>query len=73
MWKLFYKKQKSLSTTHLNAESTAIIAQKANVKKLILTHFWPLENKKEYLKEAKKVFKNTYLAKENKTIKLRRK
>jgi len=32
-----------------------------------------MENKKAYLREAKKEFKKTYLAKENKTIKLRRK
>lgn len=68
----FLEKHNSTSTTHLNARDAAFIAKEANVKKLVLTHFWPLENKRLYLKEAKEIFKKTYIAKENRKIKLRR-
>ena len=59
--------------THLHAYEAGIIARKAKVKKLILTHFWPLTDKYNYLEEAKRYFDNTTLAEENKTIILRRK
>lgn len=64
----FLKKHKSNSKTHLEAIDSAIIAKKANVRQLLLTHFWPEENKKYYLKEAKQVFKNVKAAKEGKRI-----
>jgi ribonuclease Z len=51
---------------HLTAEQAATIAKKANVKKLILTHISQRyeHNPKVILEEAKKVFKNTTLAKD---------
>lgn len=38
----------------------------------MLTHFWPEENKRLYLEEAKSVFDNVFLAEENKKLVLRR-
>ena len=49
---------------HLTASQGATIAKEANVKKLIITHFWPEEKTEKYLLEAKAVFKNTFIAKE---------
>ena len=54
---------------HLHAYEAAEIALSANVKNLILTHFWPTTDKKKYLLEAKKVFKDVTLAFENLIIK----
>jgi len=50
---------------HLTSKQAAQIAKKAKAKKLILTHFSQrYKNLEELLKEAKKVFKNTELAKD---------
>ncbi|MFH1802321.1 MAG: ribonuclease Z [archaeon] len=51
---------------HLTAQDAATIAKKAKVKKLILTHISQRyeHNSKIILDEAKKVFKNTTLAKD---------
>ena len=50
---------------HLTAYQAGCIAKEANVQKLLLTHFWPDENLNEYEIEAKSVFENTLIAKEN--------
>ena len=49
---------------HLTALQAGEIAKEANVKKLILTHFWPEEDTKNYYKEAKQIFNNVFIAKE---------
>lgn len=67
----FVKSDNANSDFHLHAFEAAIIAKEANVKKMILTHFWPEHNKKIYLKEAKTIFKNTEIAKINKKIKIK--
>ena len=41
-----------------------------NVKKLILTHFFPEIEKEEYVNEAKEIFENTTAAEEGKILKL---
>lgn len=64
----FLRKHNSNSKTHLQASYSAIIAKKANVRKLLLTHFWPEERKRHYLKEAKQIFKNVNVAREGKKI-----
>ena len=53
---------------HLTAEQAGEIARLANVKKLMLTHFWAEEERKKYLDEAREQFKNVMLAKEEKEI-----
>ena len=62
----FLKQQKNGNENHLSAEEAAIIAKKSNVKKLILSHFWPEIDKYDYLSEAKNIFKNVDVALENK-------
>jgi ribonuclease BN (tRNA processing enzyme) len=49
---------------HLTAKQAATIAKEANVKKLVLTHFWPEEDLNNYLNEAKEVFDNVIVAEE---------
>ena len=49
---------------HLTALQAGEIAKEANVKKLILNHFWPEEDTENYYKEAKQVFNNVFIAKE---------
>lgn len=68
----FLKKQKN-GNNHLSSEEAAKLAKLSNIKQLILTHFWPEIKSKEYLKEAKKIFKKTKLAKNNKVYKLKKK
>ena len=64
----FLKDQIRKSDNHLYAHEAALIAKKANVKELVLTHFWPEINKAKYVKEAKQYFKNTKAAKEGNPI-----
>ena len=68
----FLKKHNSSSTTHLTAYDAGKLAKESNSKQLLLTHFWPEEDKNLYLKEACKVFDNTLVAEEGKKIILRR-
>lgn len=42
--------------SHLTAKQAAIIAKDANVKGLMLTHFWPEELPEKYIEEAKSIF-----------------
>lgn len=56
-------------TMHSTARQAAEIAQKANVKKLIIGHFsarYP--NKNVLLKEAREIFENTFLAEDMMTV-----
>lgn len=62
----FLKHQKNGNINHLSAEEAAMIAKKSNVKKLILSHFWPEIDKPNYLNEAKNIFKDVDVALENK-------
>ena len=64
----FLKDQSRKGNNHLYAHEAALIAKKANVKKLVLTHFWPEIDKQLYVNEAKKTFKNVSAAEESKTI-----
>ncbi|MBR5369968.1 MAG: MBL fold metallo-hydrolase [Bacilli bacterium] len=68
----FLKDQKKNGALHLSTTDAAWIAKKANVKKLILTHFWPEIDKEEYVKEAKELFNNVEAAEEGKQYILRR-
>lgn len=66
------KKYNINSKTHMTSFEAGIIANKSNAKKLLLTHFWPEEDKMLYLKEAKQNFENVEVAKENKKLILKK-
>lgn len=68
----FLRGQNRSSDTHLYAYEAGKIAKDANVKKLILTHFWPEIDKNLYINEAKEYFENTDAAIEGKKLILRR-
>lgn len=68
----YLKNQNKSSDNHLYAFEAGKIARGANVKKLLLTHFWPEINKENYISEAKEIFKNTEAAIEGKQLILRR-
>lgn len=68
----FLKKQTRLGNNHLYAYEAGKIAKKANVKKLLLTHFWPEIEKQKYVEEAKEFFQNTEASIEGKKLILRR-
>ncbi len=54
----FLKRHNSNSKAHLTAYDASILAKKSNSKKLLLTHFWPEEDKNSYLNEAMQNFQN---------------
>ena len=62
------RKYNSNSTTHMTAYDAGLLASKSSAKKLLLTHFWPEEDKSLYLEEAKEVFSNVEVAEEDKTL-----
>lgn len=64
----FLKKHNSNSMTHLTASDAAILANGSNAKRLLLTHFWPEEDKALYLEEAKQHFENVEVAEEGKKL-----
>lgn len=66
----FLRGQTRLSDNHLYAYEAARIAKEANVRKLILTHFFPEIDKEQYVQEARTIFENTAAAEEGKVLKL---
>lgn len=66
----FLKGQNKKSDNHLYAYEAAQIAKEANVKKLLLTHFYPEIDKQRYVDEAKSIFKNVQAAEEGKVYKI---
>ena len=68
----FLQKHNANSKTHMTAYDAGILAKKANAKKILLTHFWPEEEKRLYLEEAKQSFEYVTVAEENKKLILRR-
>lgn len=68
----FLRKHNSGSKTHLTSFDASLLAKKSNSDKLVLTHFWPEEDKKSYLEEAQINFDNVEVAEENKKITLRK-
>ena len=64
-------KKKAHEYKHLTSEDAANIAKKSKSKKLILTHFSQrYKNADVLLKEAKKIFKNTEVAKDFMKVKI---
>lgn len=53
-----------INENHLHAFESGMLAKEAKVKKLVLTHFWPEDDRRKYVKEAKINFANTVAAKE---------
>ena len=68
----FLQKHNANIKTHMTAYDAGILASKSNAKKLLLTHFWPEEEKRLYLEEAKQNFENVEVAEEGKKLILRR-
>ena len=68
----FLKRHNSNSKVHLTAYDASILAKESNSKKLLLTHFWPEEDKNSYLNEAMRNFKNVEASHENKKLVLER-
>ena len=67
----FLKKHNANSRTHMTACDAGILASKSNAQKLLLTHFWPEEDKRLYLEEAQQNFRNVEVAEEGKKLVLR--
>lgn len=59
---LFAREKTDENVPHLTAEECGIAAQKAQVGKLLLTHFWPGNNINDLVKEARMNFSNTEAA-----------
>lgn len=68
----FLRGQAKERDDHLYAYEAGLLAQKASVEKLLLTHFWPDADKQQYVEEAKEVFPNTEAAEEGKKLVLKR-
>lgn len=68
----FLKEYNSNSKVHLTAYDASILAKESNSKKLLLTHFWPEEDKNSYLNEAMQNFQNVEASHENKKLVLER-
>lgn len=68
----FLKRHNSNSKAHLTAYDASILAKKSNSKKLLLTHFWPEEDKNSYLNKAMQNFQNVEASHENKKLVLER-
>lgn len=68
----FLKGQTRIGNNHLYAYEAGMIATRANVDKLLLTHFYPYIDKELYVKEAIEEFENTQAAIEGKKLILRR-
>ena len=56
--------------SHLTARQAATIAREADVKKLIITHFWPEKSPQQFVDEAKELFDNTFAAEEGDVYKI---
>lgn len=67
-----FLKGQNCTPGHMYAWEAGMLARNANVKKLMLTHFWPEIDKQLYVEEAKEYFKNTVSAREGKKLILRK-
>lgn len=52
------EKDRNTDTPHLSAKQASMIASEANIKRLILTHFWPEYTEAEILNEASNYYNN---------------
>jgi len=63
---LLDKDKTSPNVPHLTAREVGLIAAKANVKQLMLTHIWPWYDENEILAEAKESYSGAFIAQEMK-------
>lgn len=63
-----FLRENKVNDNHSTAFEAGVDAKKANVKKLVLTHFWPEIDSWEYVEEAKEVFENTFAARTGKSF-----
>lgn len=68
----YLKEHYRKSDNHLYAHEAGLIAEKAQPKKMLLTHFWPNIVKEKYLQEAQEIFPSVEVAQEGKVLKLER-
>ena len=61
------EEEKGVIPGHMSAKEAAHLANEAGVKKLILTHFWPFYDEEGIKEKGREIFKNTHVAKEEKT------
>lgn len=66
----FLIKHNSSNKTHMRAVDAATLARDSGCRQLLLTHFWPEEDKELYLEEAREVFPESFIAKEKEKIKV---
>lgn len=66
----FLRGQLKEKDEHLYAFEAGLIARETKARELLLTHFFPEEDKKKYVDEAKEYFSNTSFAEENKVYKI---
>lgn len=59
---LLSKDKKSDNVPHLTARECGIVAQKANAKLLLLTHFWPDDDVSNHIAEAQENFSKVEIA-----------
>ncbi|OPZ84803.1 MAG: Ribonuclease Z [Firmicutes bacterium ADurb.Bin419] len=59
---LLSKDKKNDNVPHLTARECGVVARKSNAGRLLLTHFWPEDDVKDHLAEAKENFHNTEAA-----------
>ena len=65
------KKEKALQYKHMMMTEAASLAKQAQVQELWLTHYSPsLMHPEEYLPEVRKIFPNTWVGKDGKTVDL---
>ncbi len=67
----FLSQQKKKKDFHLYTHEAATIAKNAQVKELLLTHFWPEIPSDEYQKEAQIIFPNTITVPEGQKLTLK--
>lgn len=67
----FLNDQKDNNIYHLSAFEAGMTAMAADVKQLVLTHFFPEIDRNQYVLESQKMFENTIAAEEGKKLVLR--
>ena len=67
---LLEKYKKDENVPHLTAYEVGLVAKEAGVKMLLLTHFWPEDDTRQHLDEARENFPQAEVAKELNTYEI---